>query len=104
MSTEAPRKPRGLFEFHDGVKDRCVDPWKAVMLIREKLPLESVQSFSTKHADIGPLVAATRAALVVPEWDEATGLGLTEAEMAELTARFLNFVDSKKKALELQPT
>lgn len=97
-TTEAPTKPSGLFEFHDGTKQRRIDPWKAILAIREKLPLEAVQSFATKHADITPLVTACREALNVPEWDEATGTGLPYAQMAELTAAFLDFVERKKKA------
>jgi len=103
MSTAEKTKPSGLFEFHDGTKHRRVDPWKAILSIREKLPLEAVQSLTTKHADIAPLVAACRDALSVPEWDEATGEGLPYAQMAELTAAFLDFVEGKKKAPALPP-
>ncbi len=96
-STEEATTPSGLFEFHDGTKPRRIDPWKAILEIRERLPLQAVQSFATKHADIAPLVAACREALSVPEWDEATGAGLPYAQMAELTASFLDFVERKKK-------
>jgi hypothetical protein len=103
-TTEARTKPTGLFEFHDGIKQRRVDAWKAILAIRESLPLHAVQSFATQRADIAPLVAACRKALNVPEWDEATETGLTYAQMSELTAAFLDFVEGKKKAPALQPT
>lgn len=99
----AAKRKSYLFEFFDGRRARQIDAWKAVIEIREKLPLETVQSFAVGRADIAPLVAAFRSVAKVPEWDEASGEGLTDAEAREVVRDFLNFVEGKKKAPSVTP-
>lgn len=96
---------REIFHYHDGKRERHIDPLVA---------WERYQSFDLQEQDfaavgrgdaesIARVLDAASQTFGVTHYDEATGIGLTRHELAELFYQFFEYVSHIKKKHEWLP-
>lgn len=117
-SSSKPKNPRAIFQFHDGARDRWIDPVEAwskmedhckgdwtdlLRTLRMKLPAAPPDTdvgtierdFATKQSQAAQqLAAAVSEAFEVPALSDADGTptGMTRSERIALAARFESYL------------
>jgi len=96
------KKPRGLFEFHDGTKIRRADPfviWRK-LFTHPKLNFQEHLALAEQGQE--PETTATIECLCeifgVSRWDEAAQTGLTDWEILALVGQFQECLELLKKS------
>lgn len=109
VASRRRRSRDGLFRFHDGAREREVDPIAVLMALEAhpkfRLDLDPRRALEDGDRDAMALMAdAVRQAFGVPEFTQPGRSGLTVFECVELLAVFIAYIDLQKKSTSRPPT
>lgn len=103
-----PSTRRDIFSYHDGARQRSIDPWAALLELwtdpEHDINLVLAGSARGEPEAQRQLETMVRRVFGIPEFDPATQRGLTILELHELHARFSRYIRDLKKKLATPPT
>jgi len=103
-----PSTRRDIFSYHDGTRQRSLDPWAALLDLwtdpEHDINLVLAGSARGEPEAQRQLEAMVRRVFDIPVFDPEDGRGLTILELHELHARFSRYIRDLKKKLATQPT